>query len=220
MRRYTFAFLRLWRAGSRQAALGTMKRYPLLGPVEIVTERMQRHPFNPKRIAPVACVAILGAALARAELPQRSPFLPPAVEEPTPAAAAMLQFCGYIEASDGLQFRVNDTARKAGAWLRLNESNPALDLIVKGHDVEHDTLVVEQHGQRLTLPLHRAKILNVGMTGAAAIPSFLPAPAPTAGAGPSSGTTVNEVEKLAAAIAERRAARAQAAGPVPPPTAK
>jgi hypothetical protein len=177
---------------------------------------MRDAPFNATRLF----LFIAGAALARAELPQRSPFLPPAVEEPTPAAAAMLQFCGYIEGSDGLQFRVNDAARKAGAWLRLNERDPALDLIVKRHDLEPDTLVVEQHGQMVTLPLHRAKILSVGMTGAAAIPSFLPpAPTATAGAGPASGTAMSEVEKLAAAIAERRAARAQPAVPVPP-TAK
>ncbi len=167
----------------------------------------------------LATALVLALPCARAQLPSRSPFVPGENDAATPTASPFLEFFGYIESADGMRFRVNDPARKTGAWVRLNEPNETLGIVAKGHDASRELLFVERQGQPLTLPMHRAKIVNSGPALGAG-PIVTPTTPP---ANPSASAAANQasanLDKLAEAIAQRRAARAQAVA-TPPPAAK
>src|SRR4051794_5422692 len=108
-------------------------------------------------------VSIAGARAADAELTSRSPFMPPqAAASNTPAQNAPLEFGGYMDSpSDGRLYRITvkekDPARRAsgstGVWVKLNERNPDLDVMIKQHDESQKpaTITIEHQGKTLTL---------------------------------------------------------------------
>ena len=73
------------------------------------------------RVPPIRCLLLSGVALMAAgpvgaQLAAKSPFLPPqAAVTNAPTVGAPLEYRGYIEAGDGLQFRVYDPTKKVGA---------------------------------------------------------------------------------------------------------
>jgi hypothetical protein len=161
------------------------------------------------------CGATLVAANAPAQLAALSPFMPPpgARDAAATTANAPLEFRGVADLPGGSAFRVVDPARRAGAWLRLNEVDPDLGFVVKQHDAEHDTVVVEYQGRTLTLPLHQSKVVSAGAAmpnaGLNAGPPPPPMPA-TAVAPPALAVQQAQLEAVAAAVAQRRALREQA----------
>jgi hypothetical protein len=177
--------------------------------------------MKPRRLA-LAGVLLFAVAHAQAQLAARSPFLPSEAEVAAVATPSALEFFGYIDATEGPQFRVNDTTRKTGAWVKLNQLDSDLGLVAKRHDAANDVLVVEHQGRSVTLPLRRSKIKTAHMTG-------LPLPNVTTVAAdrtlrPAAATSMSDAQKqlesLAASIAQRRALRAQPAPAAPsaPPT--
>jgi hypothetical protein len=158
-------------------------------------------------------VAALCAAAPRAgaQLAATSPFLPPKSVQMSTAAPEPLEFVGYRGTAEGLSFRVRDTTQNAGVWLKLNERSPDLNLAVKTYDPVAETLTVDRGGRMIVLPQRQAKIV----AGAALRPVITPAVAPAVvprAAAPGSSPSIDE---LAAALAQRRAARQQAASPAP-----
>lgn len=163
--------------------------------------------------------ALMAAVRAGAQLAANSPFLPPPTGGPAaPTAGATLEFVGYIETPEGIQYRLYDPAKKTGTWVKLNERNPDLDVRVKQHDGNHNTLTVEHQGRTLTLAERESKVLS---SGNAVQPMPLPAPVPVAAAMPAAVTqpvVVNptpadeqrRLEAVAAEVARRRALREQA----------
>lgn len=148
----------------------------------------------------------------------RSPFLPAATSGPAaPTEGAPLQFHGYISTSEGVQYRIFDPASKKGEWVKLNETNSNLGVVLKQFDGEQDTITVEHQGRTLTLAARKAKIVSAG-----AVPQILPAPTNVARQMPASvtravivnPTTADEnrrLEAVAAEVARRRTLREQAA---------
>jgi hypothetical protein len=156
---------------------------------------------------------VTAAASLRAQLPDKSPFLPTTGGGETTAAPSSLEFSGLIADPDGMQFRVHDTTRKVAVWLRLHEPSPELNATVENYDADADTLLVDRQGQQLRLPQRRAKVIALNGDGIS-VPRTSPAPPPTtAVTGP--GAATDALEKLAASIAQRRAARS-APTPVTP----
>ena len=179
--------------------------------------------FESLRISAAVLAALLGAARAGAQLASVSPFLPVqnagGVGAPTPGAP--LEYRAMIETADGMLFRIVDPARKnAGAFVRLNERDPTLDVIVKQHEGsgDNDTVVVEQAGRTFTLPLRSAKVVSSGSAGQGFVPPPLPPPGQnmppaitnTVVVNPTPADEQRRLEAVAAEVARRRALREQA----------
>ena len=167
-------------------------------------------------------VAAMFAARGGAQLAAVSPFAPTqtaaAVGAPTPGAP--LEFRGTMESAEGTLFCIRDPARKAGAWVKLNEREPTLDFVVKQHEGsgDNDTVVVEQGGRSFTLPLHSAKVVSSGAAGNLAppppmpqyIPNVPPAVINSVVVNPTPADEQRRLEAVAAEVARRRALREQA----------
>ena len=178
---------------------------------------MRCRTLNLSRIA-AAGLTLAVAAWAGEPVATRSPFLPAATTGPAaPTEGAPLQFHGYISTSEGVQYRIYDPARKAGEWVKLNETNSNLGVVLKQFNGEQDTITVEHQGRTLTLAARKAKIVSAG-----AVPQILPAPANVARPMPAAVTqavVVNptqadesrRLEAVAAEVARRRTLREQAA---------
>ena len=173
----------------------------------------------------IAAFALAAAERACAQLAANSPFLPPQAKGPAgPTAGAPLEYRGYIETPEGVQFRIYDPARKAGEWIKLNERNQTLDVTAKQHDSGHNTLTVEYQGRTLTLAERESKIVSSG-NAAQAMPPPMPMPAvPPMPAAVTQSVVVNptpaqeqqRLEAVAAEVARRRALREQATQQINP----
>lgn len=198
----------------------------------MIDSRLMALRFPPSRFLLLPGVALLAAGQAVAQLAAKSPFLPPqAVATNAPTVGAPLEFRGYIETGDGVQFRVYDPAKKAGAWVKLNERNTELDLVAKEHDVGQKALVVEYQGKKITLAEREAKVVSAGNAGPGiAPPPVQPPPGPTNVApavtqsvvlNPTPADEQRRLEAVASEVARRRAMREQATQQIsqgaPPP---
>lgn len=147
---------------------------------------------------------------ARAQLTAWSPFgsVPAAADAPKPEQT--LEFSGFLSGPAGTQYVVTDKARKAHAWLNLNQRDATLGLLARRYDAQNEILVVEQAGSVKELPLRRGKIASSG----ALPPPPAPRPLPVAVVSPlpaAPATAVHTIERLQAEIARNRAAREQQA---------
>ena len=159
--------------------------------------------------------ALLAGEPARAQLVAVSPFMPPSGARGVGAltANAPLEYRGVAELSGGAAFRVVDPARKTGVWVKLNELDPELGVVVKQHDAEHETVVVEYQGRTLTLPLHQSKVASAGASMPNPANLAMPPPAaltPTPAAPPALAAQQAQLDAVAAAVAQRRVLREQA----------
>lgn len=156
----------------------------------------------------------------------RSPFMP---EAGTSASAvtqnAPLEYRGFMESGDGMQYRLFDPAKKSGFWVQKDVRNDE-GVVVKSYDQARDTLTIEHGGRSLTLEVRKGKIV------ASANP--VPMPFPPAGAppqptnvapavtqavvlNPTPADEAKRLEAVAAEVARRRALREQAAQQPSPP---
>lgn len=180
-------------------------------------------PFRakPSRCVLIASVALAAVASLEAQLASNSPFLPPqSAASNAPSADAPLEFGGYLDTSGGRLYRISvkDPARKTAIWVKLNERNPDLDVLVKQHDGDQQTLTVEHQGKTLTLAEKKAKIIS---SGNGAPPPMPPPPQPPQNVPPAVTQAVvlnptpadeqRRLEAVAAEVARRRALREQAA---------
>ena len=178
----------------------------------------------PPRVSTLCCFAALNLALlaaARAEVPlaSKSPFLPPAAAgAAAPTAGAPLEFRGVMETAQGLKVRIVDPARRAGAWLLLNERDPSFDFVVKQYDAEHDTATVDYQGRPITLAQHVAKVASAGAPQnfippgqAGGMPPMPPAITNSVVLNPTPADEQKRLDAVATEVARRRALREQAA---------
>lgn len=176
-------------------------------------------------LAGALCAEVFGQGGAR------SPFLPAqAATGNAPTQGAPLEFRGYVVTGEGVQYRIYDPARKAGAWVRLNERNADFDVIAKKHDGDHNQLVIEYQGRELKLAERESKIISAGNAVLAAPPAPGPSavPAPVSNVAPAVTQTVvvnptpqdeaKRLEAVASEVARRRALREQAAQQPAPST--
>lgn len=190
---------------------------------------------TPTRLRPLwlATLAVVVGSV-HAQLASRSPFQPaPVPGAAAPAADTPLEFGGYLDTPDqGRLYRilVKDPAKKAGVWVKLNERSPELDVVVKQHDDDQQTLTVEHGGKTLTLAEKKSKIVSSG-SAAHAMPPPMPVPMPASNVPPAVTQAVvlnptpadeqRRLEAVAAEVARRRALREQAtqqqANPQPQP---
>lgn len=165
-----------------------------------------------------AAVPLILAGVVRAEgqLASKSPFMPPQAAGNTPTAGAPLEYRGYIETGEGVQYRLYDPARKLGSWVKLNERNAELDVLAKQYDTGQRTLTIEHQGKTLTLAEREAKVVSSG-SAQQAVPPPMPQPANVAPAvtqsvvlNPTPADEQRRLEAVAAEVARRRALREQA----------
>ena len=181
--------------------------------------------MSPRILPSLRFVAVAGfAGLAvgglHAQPPSASPFLPPSsAAANAPTSGAPVEFRGFMETGEGTKFRVYDPSRKAGAWLKLNEKDPTLDVVVKQFNASPDseTLVVEHQGRTLTLAQRQSKVVSSG----SAVQNMPPPPSSMVNVPPAvtqsvvvNPTPADEAKRLqsvADEVARRRALREQAA---------
>lgn len=177
-----------------------------------------------------AGLAFAAAGEAAAQLAAKSPFMPPAATATNaPTAGAPLEFRGYIETAEGVQFRVFDPAKKMGTWVKLNERNTDLEILAKKYDSASKTLVIEHQGRTLTLAEKEAKVVSSGTAAQMAPPPPQTPPPSNVPAAVTQAVVLNptpadeqrRLEAVAAEVARRRAMREQATQQIsqgaPPP---
>ncbi|MCX6952442.1 MAG: hypothetical protein NTV51_09795 [Verrucomicrobia bacterium] len=171
-----------------------------------------------QRLLAAAGCALLVVGMTQAQ--SASPFMPPAAASSVaPTAGAPIEFRGFMETADGVQFRIYDPARKAGTWAKLNVKDPTLDLTVKKFNATPDseTLVVEHQGRTLTLAQRVPKVVSSG----SAVQN-MPSPPPTmvnvppavtqsVVVNPTPADEAKRLQSVADEVARRRALREQAA---------
>lgn len=175
----------------------------------------------PRRLLPclvaLACASLAVAPRGAAQLVSKSPFLPPQSSAPAPTQSAPLEFLGFLKTADGLQYRIYDPAKKAGAWVKIDERNPEFDVIAKQHNADQETLTVEHQGRTITLAARVGKVVSSGnipqpMPPPVAPPMANVAPAVTQSVvlNPTPADEQRRLEAVAAEVARRRALREQA----------
>lgn len=172
-------------------------------------------------LRPVLLAGLFAAAgLGFAAEGARSPFMPAAgAAAAAPTAGAPLEYRGYIESSEGVQFRIYSPTRKAGVWVRLNERNAEFDVTAKSHGENYRTLTLEHEGRTITLAEREAKVVSAGSAAAMPPPAAVPAPAANVAPAVTQSVVLNptpadeqrRLEAVASEVARRRALREQAA---------
>jgi hypothetical protein len=147
-----------------------------------------------------------------------SPFLPPNSGKTAEGQgdAGSLELRGIMSTAHGMRYCIYDPAKKISRWVAENQGG--FGFVVQSYDSEHDSVVVNQDGRRLTLALREAKV-TVGMG-----PSLAGGPVPPPSPGMPNAIlrpTPEDEQKRLQAIAEevrrRRLLREQQmAAPNPP----
>ncbi len=175
-----------------------------------------RNRLSFRSTAALACLLL--AAGARAELIKSSPFMPPQSAVAAPTQNAALQYMGWVENSDGRLYRIIDPAKKTGTFLKIGDKDTNLDVVIKQHDDDRDTITVDHGGQTLTLPQHESKVASGGAIPQGIPPPPMPMPMPNVSPAVTQSVVVNptpadeqrRLEAVAAEVARRRALREQA----------
>lgn len=164
-----------------------------------------------------AVMALGGAVQAGAQLSGNSPFMSPQPGAPGPTQGAPLEYRGYMVTSEGTQYVVFDPVRKARAFLKLNERDANLEVLVKQFDDKNDMLTIEYQGKTLTLEERKSKIVSSGNPALMALPQPLQAPPNVMPAvtqsvvlNPTPAEEQRRLEAVAAEVSRRRALREQA----------
>jgi hypothetical protein len=146
-----------------------------------------------------ACLGLLAAGRACAQVAETSPFLPPgSTSGPNGSGeSAALELRGIMTTPDGTRFCIYDPVKKTGIWSGLNErGNP---FVIKSADLTHATVMVQSEGHTLRLELHQARVSALAPTGA--FGQMVDA------AGPVSASPADQAQRLAAVAEEVRRRR-------------
>ena len=163
-----------------------------------------------------AAVVVTVASRGLAQTAGNSPFLPPQAAIAQATQGAPIEYRGHIDTPEGVLYRVVDPSLKTGAYLKINERDPNLDVVIKSHDADREMLTVEHHGRPLTLELRVAKIVSAG-----APQMMMPMPPPqqinvapaviqSVVVNPTPAEEQKRLEAVAAEVQRRRALREQA----------
>jgi hypothetical protein len=166
------------------------------------------------RLAAAALLTVASRGLAQTA--GSSPFMPPQAVTAQATQGAPIEYRGHIDTSEGVLYRVYDPSLKAGAYLKLNERDPNLDVVVKSHDADREMLTIEHHGRPLTLELRVAKIVSAGAPQMMMPmpqpqqPNVSPAVIQSVVVNPTPAEEQKRLEAVAAEVQRRRALREQA----------
>jgi hypothetical protein len=163
-------------------------------------------------------LALGGMAAMHAQLVSNSPFMAPQASGPNPTQGAPLEWRGYLSTPEGTQYIVFDPARKMRAFLKINERDSNLDVVVKQFDADNNILTIEYQGKTLTLEERKAKIVSSGSAAAMPqpmpvqpnAPQVMPAVTQSVVVNPTPQEEQKRLEAVAAEVARRRALREQA----------
>jgi hypothetical protein len=167
----------------------------------------------------VTGLALLAASEMRAQLSRRSPFDSQEKHAAAGASAQPLEFAGFIQTREGLQFRVRNPEGKKAAFLQLEVRDPELDVTVREYDSENGALIVEHQGRTLTLPERTPKVRPAGalpspahlMSPRAVTPATVrPILPPVSGASSNSAANDERLKAIQAEIIKRQNERAKA----------
>lgn len=171
------------------------------------------------RISPFCRIAIISGTLmvggrAIAQLAANSPFLPQGAAAAAPTANAALEYRGYMDTPTGERlFRINDTARKTGAFIKLGEKHEGLGLALKQYDADRNSITIEHEGKTVTLQRREAKIASAGpaaqLLPAMPVANVSPAVTQSVVVNPTTADEQRRLEAVAAEVARRRALREQ-----------
>jgi hypothetical protein len=173
----------------------------------------------PLRSLFASSLLLAGGSQLLAQLAAKSPFMPPtSANSAGPTSGAPLEYRGFIETAEGMQYRIYDPAKKVGAWVKLNEKNAEFDVLAKQHDEGQTTLTIEYQGKTLTLEERKPKVVSSGSAAAATPPPVAvpiqtnvpPAVTQAVVLNPTPADEQRRLDAVAAEVARRRAMREQA----------
>jgi hypothetical protein len=118
------------------------------------------HLPNPTSFGLILVLLGAPAAVPAAELLQSSPFLPPGTAATAAADSGPLELRSIVRLGDTYEFSIYDTAKKQSTWVKLNETGN--EFVVKSHDVDRESITIEQNSRTLTLALQQSKITPLG----------------------------------------------------------
>jgi hypothetical protein len=107
-------------------------------------------------------VAAFGAHETRSRLLAESPFDSRRTAVNPAPASLPLEYVGFIQTIDGVQFRIRDRTLKKAAFVSLNTQDAELQVIPRRYDPDAGALMVEHQGRMLTLPEPKAKVRSSG----------------------------------------------------------
>lgn len=169
------------------------------------------------RLAVIGALVVSGGS-AHAQLAAGSPFLPQGGAAAAATTNGPLEYGGYLDTPAGERlYRINDPARKLGAFFKLGERHDGLGVLVRQSDDDRNTLTVEHDGKTVTLERRKAKIVSAGPP-AMVMPPQAPVAAPNVASAVTQSVVVNptpadeqrRLEAVAAEVARRRTLREQA----------
>jgi hypothetical protein len=168
------------------------------------------HPIGASFAVVSASAALGWAASLRADLAPSSPFLPlnsAAAAGQAGAPAGPVELRGIMSTPDGVAYCIYDTAKKASAWVKLNEAGN--DFVVRTADPAGDSVTVDYQGRSMRLVLRASKVASAGVGGAGAAPAG-PASPPVV-LNPSPVDEQRRLDAVAQEVRRRRFERERAA---------
>jgi hypothetical protein len=158
-----------------------------------------------------AIAALAGAGLLRADLAPSSPFLPlngaGAAGGAQSGPSGPVELRGIMSTSAGMAFCIYDTAKKASAWVGLNEAGN--DFVVKSADPSSESVTVDYQGRSLRLVLRTSKVASAGSGGAGAQPP-IPGASPPVVLNPTPADEQKRLDAVAQEVRRRRMERERA----------
>ncbi len=168
-----------------------------------------------------AGLAILGPAAQPgiAQSQDVSPFLPPNTGKAagSQAESGGLELRGIMSTAQGMRYCIFDPNKKISRWVSKNQGE--FGFVVQSFDSEHDTVIVNQDGRRLTLALREAKVTVGAGPSMAGAPIGPPGPSvvPSAILRPTPEDEQRRLQAIAEEVRRRRLLREQQmAAPNPP----
>ena len=147
-----------------------------------------------------------------------SPFLPPNSGRAADGQgdAGGLELRGIMSTAHGMRYCIYDPAKKISRWVAENQGD--FGFVVQSFDSEHDSVVVNQDGRRLTLALREAKVTIGTGPSMAGGPVQPPSPGmPSAILRPTPEDEQKRLQAIAEEVRRRRLLREQQlAAPNPP----
>jgi hypothetical protein len=167
-------------------------------------------PFRASWVLLAASAALGCAGTLRADLAPSSPFLPlnaaGAGAQSGPSGPVELR--GIMSSSGGMAFCIYDTAKKASAWVGLNEAGN--DFVVKSADPGSESVTVDYQGRSLRLVLRTAKVASAGPGGGAGAQPAVPGASPPVVLNPTPADEQKRLDAVAQEVRRRRMERERA----------
>jgi hypothetical protein len=166
-------------------------------------------------VALIAGIFVCGSALQAQNVTSRSPFMPEGGAAPgaVPTENNPLELRGIVATKNGYLYGIFDPTKRQSYWVRANESGA--EFVVRGHDIQNETVSVDFQGRSMTLALKAAKVESLGPVPNPAIAnvqnpaavSRVPPNMPPVALNPTPADEARRLESVAAEVRRRRMLR-------------